>query len=110
MRVRAVWVPAISAGRATYGTWKQANAVAASRNAAPDQSAPGTPPGTANMSANVTGNAAAPIASSRVRRPVRTASRSLAAPTSGLSSTSQILGATSTTPATAAGTPSMSVR
>lgn len=101
-----------SAGSATYGTWKQANALAASRNMTPAQPAanPGEPPGTANIAANRNGSVTAPSRSSLVRWPVRTASRSLAAPTTGLSSTSHAFGTTRTTPAITAETPRTSVR
>ncbi len=110
IRVRARGRSDISAGSATYGTWNSAKALEASTKVTATQAAAPAPvSGERNIAANATGRASAPASRIRVRRPVRSASRSLAAPTSGLNSASQALGRATTSPARPAGTPSASV-
>ncbi len=96
-----------------YGTWKNAKPVAASRKHPATQSAappPVSPPGAQNMRAKATGSSSAPRIIQGTRAPQREVVRSLQLPTSGLRSTSHALGSSTTRPATAAATPSSSVR
>lgn len=101
----------ISAGMAAYGTWKNANAVAESRNPAPVNQAPAVPAATPeNISANVRAAASPPSSTYGRRAPQRVRVRSLARPTSGLSTASHTLGSSTTVPARAAPIPRVSVR
>ena len=66
--------------------------------------------GTANVSAKSTGSARAPIVMKRRREPVRARSRSDPWPMNGSTRTSHTFAPVTTTPASAAGTASASVR
>lgn len=96
-----------------YGTWKRLNAVAVIRKARKTHSADkpvGVPGGTAKVSRKNTGSATAPTSIIARREPRALSIRSLRAPITGSTMTSQILATVTTAPATNAATPSDSVR
>lgn len=96
---------------ATYGTWKNAKAVAVSRYPAAVNQAPAVPgSGPAKVSAKARAMASPPPRTYGRRAPQRVLVRSLARPTNGLSTASQALGTNTITPASAAPTPRVSVR
>ncbi len=102
-----------SAGIATYGTWKNAYAVAQARKQISTQSA-STPfepiSGAANSSANAAASAS-PARSSHGRRGPRGSTvRSLIRPAIGLSTTSQAFGRKTMNAAATAAMPRLSVR
>ncbi|GAA3062685.1 hypothetical protein GCM10020000_52530 [Streptomyces olivoverticillatus] len=100
-----------SAGSAAYGTWKKAYAVAVRKKPAAVNQAPAPPrAGPANMRAKVRATARPPKRTYGRRAPHRPRVRSLALPTNGPSSAFHTLGSRTTVPASAAPTPSVSVR
>ena len=102
----------ISAGIALNGTWKNAYAVAHSRNATSTQTAAsaGGAEGPAKISANVTASATPARIRNGLRRPCGDRLRSLIRPAIGFSTTSHAFGTNTINPATTAATPSVSVR
>ena len=112
-RVRSSYDEVISAGIATYGTWKNAYAVAAARKNTSTQPASSTVEsivGTAKISANATASAR-PARSSHGRRGPRGSTlRSLIRPAIGLRITSQAFGRNTISPAHTAAIPRLSVR
>ena len=112
-RVRSSYDEVISAGMDTYGTWKNAYAVAQARKQTSTQAASRTLPssvGAANSSAKATASAS-PARSSHGRRGPRGSTvRSLIRPAIGLSTTSQAFGTKTMNPAARAAIPRLSVR
>ncbi len=111
-RVRSSYDVVISAGIATYGTWKNAYAVAQARKNTSTHRAPSHAPmsGAAKISAKQTASSN-PARSSHGRRGPRGSSvRSLMRPAIGLSTTSQAFGANTISPAHSAAMPRVSVR
>ena len=112
-RVRSSYDDVISAGIATYGTWKNAYADAAARKNTSTHAASSTrdpSSGAAKISANATASGS-PARSSHGRRGPRGSEvRSLMRPAIGLRTTSQALGSSTMSPAASAAMPRLSVR
>ena len=103
----------ISAGIATYGTWKNAYAVAQPRKQTSTQPASSqreSRSGPANSSANATARPRPPRSSQGRRGPRASTVRSLIRPAIGLRTTSQALGRKTIIPAQIAAMPRLSVR
>ena len=112
-RVRSSYDDVISAGIATYGTWKNAYAVAAARKKTSTHPASRTDEsivGAAKISANAAARPS-PARSSQGRRGPRGSTvRSLMRPAIGLRTTSQALGRNTISAAHTAAMPRLSVR
>ena len=113
MRVRS-WVSSLnSAAMAAYGTAKSAYPLMPTKKARPATGARIAGPtraGRWKVAQNASPASSAPATRKGWRRPQRLRSRSEATPTSGSKTTSHNLGMNSTRPASAAATPSVSVR
>jgi hypothetical protein len=101
----------MSAGIATYGTWKNAKAVAVARNATQTHTAPASPVKTpAKIDAKSTARAKPAKSRYGRRAPHLLRVRSEIRPASGFTTTSHALGRRTSKPATPAATQSVSVR